>query len=293
MSITKADNLIKHAITGVVILYEPVEGTLKNIASYIDKINLLYIIDNSNETYPFVTKFIENRPEKTTYIFNNGNLGVAAALNIAINKALEDGYSYLLTMDQDSYFEEGSLEILINSLADLNSAGIVSPFHKNRFFTNPPKIKGPEEVSDVMTSGNIVNLSAIKKIGNFKEDYFIDYVDIEFCLRLRKNNFKIIRINNSFLVHNEANVTHKKIFGFTVYPQNHSAARWYYKIRNYLYLEKEYYSYFNEYFGKEKRNVRNSIIKVLLFEKEKTKKINMMLKGYRHFHKKITGKLSS
>ncbi len=290
MSITNADNLIGPAIAGVVILYEPVEETLKNITSYIDKINLLYIIDNSNETYPFVTKFIENRPEKTTYIFNNGNLGVAAALNIAINKALEDGYSYLLTMDQDSYFEEGSLEILINSLADSDSAGIVSPFHKNRFFTNPPKLKGPEEVSDVMTSGNIINLSVIEKIGKFREDYFIDYVDIEFCLRLRKNGYKIIRVNNSLLVHNEADVSKKKIFGATVYPQNHSAVRWYYKIRNYLYLKKEYYSYFNEYFDKEKRNVRNNIIKILFFEEEKIKKINMMLKGYRHFHKKITGK---
>ena len=39
-----------------------------------------------------------------------------------------------------------------------------------------------------------------------------------------------------------------------------------------------------------KKNVRNSIIKILFFEKEKIKKINMILKGYRHFHKKITGK---
>jgi len=279
-------------IAGVVILFCPEKNVIKNILTYLDKIKLLYVIDNSEKTAEFILNFVNNYPGKTEYIFNSGgNLGVATALNMALDKALKDGYGYLLTMDQDSRFEPESLENLIDSIGDKEKIGIYSPFHKNRFFTNPPQHSGIEEVSDVMTSGNILNLSVIKKIGKFKDDYFIDYVDIELCLRLRKNGFKIIRVNNSFLVHNEADVSKKKFFGLTVYPQNHSAVRWYYKIRNYLYLKEEYNKIFEQYFETESKNVRNSIIKVLLFEKQKIKKMRMILKGYIHYRKHIKGKL--
>lgn len=279
----------KTKIAGVLVLYNPESGVISNIKSYLNQIGFLYIVDNSEKTNDgILNQFSGNK--KIEYIFNNGNLGIAAALNIGIEKAIDSGYLFLLTMDQDSYFEENALENLINSITDPEIVGIFSPFHKNKFFTNPPKVNGLEEVSDVMTSGNILNLSVVKKNGKFKDEYFIDYVDIEYCLRLRKNGFKILRVNNSILVHNEADISRKKIFCFTVYPQNHSARRWYYKIRNYLYLKKEYYNLFKEYFYTEKRNVRNGIIKVLLFEKEKIKKTAMIIKGYIHFHKHITGK---
>ncbi len=286
----KITNFSRSPISGSVILYNPDDNVIKNIVSYLEKVNYLYLIDNSKNTAKCITDFIKEHPDKVEYIFNNGNLGIAAALNIAVDKALKGGYRYLLTMDQDSCFEPGSLENLIDSINDEENTGIYSPFHKNRFFTNPPKHPGTEEVSDVMTSGNILNLSVIEKIGKFRDDYFIDYVDIEFCLRLRKNGFKIIRVNNSFLVHNEAEVSKKKFFGLTVFPQNHQAVRWYYKIRNYLYLRDEYYNTFGEYFEKESKNVRNGIIKVLLFEKMKIKKMIMILRGYIHHRKHIKGK---
>lgn len=279
-------------IAGVVVLYNPNKNVQEYINSYLNQLANLYVVDNSEKPNENLKKiFSENK--KVDYIFNNNNLGIAYALNIAVEEAIKAGYSFLLTMDQDSYFENESLNNLISRINDKNLVGIYSPFHKNRFFTNPPQTEALEEVSDVMTSGNILNLSIVQKVGKFKADYFIDYVDIEYCLRLRKNGYKIVRVNNSFLIHNEANLSKKKFLGITVYPQNHSAARWYYKIRNYFYLKKEYCNIFKEYFVVEKKIVRNNIIKVLLFEKDKINKINMILKGYIHFQKHITGKLPS
>ena len=276
-------------IAGIVVLYNPDLVVESNVDSYIHHINFLYIIDNSeNINHELIDRI--SKYQKIEYIHNNANLGIAAALNIGVEKAIKSGYWFLLTMDQDSRFESGGLEILIQNITNPDITGIFSPFHKNRFSTKLPEKNGAEEVSDVMTSGNILNLSAVQKVGSFREDYFIDYVDIEYCLRLRRNGFNIIRINNSFLIHNEANLAQRKIFGFTVYPQNHSAVRWYYKIRNYLYLKQQYYLFFKEYFDKERKNIRNSIIKVLLFEDEKIKKLNMMFKGKIHFHKQIKGK---
>ena len=289
--VKNSDFFENQLIAGVVVLYNPDEKVVENVFSYLDQIAYLYVVDNSESKNQCLQTLIDNN--KVEYIFNHSNLGVAAALNIAVDKAVTSGFPFLLTMDQDSYFEKGQLERLISYINGSESFGIISPFHKNKFFTKPPKSEGLEEVSDVMTSGNILNLSAVKKIGRFREDYFIDYVDIEYCLRLRKNGYKIFRVNSSFLTHNEANLSRIKILGNTVYPPNHSALRWYYKVRNYLYLKKEYRQTFNNYFKIENRNIFANMVKVILFEKDKINKIGMMLKGYRDFRKNITGKLSN
>jgi len=279
----------RNYLAGVVILYNPTLDVINNIKSYIDPLEHLYIIDNSETTNDWIEQSFF-RISKVEYINNQENQGVAKALNITAEKAIEAGYKYLLTMDQDSSFKEGSLEELLSDIGDDN-AGIYSPFHKNKFYTNPPTHNGLEVVSDVMTSGNIINLIAIKQVGYFKEDYFIDYVDIEYCMRLRTNGFKVIRNNDSILIHNEANLEREKIFGKTVYPPNHSATRWYYKIRNYLYLKKKYIKDFPDYFEVENLNIRNNMIKVLLFEKYKFAKFHMMLKGLIHYYRNIKGKM--
>jgi rhamnosyltransferase len=289
--VRNSDFLESQLIAGVVVLYNPDEKVVENVFSYLDQIACLYIVDNSENKNQCLQTLTDNN--KVEYIFNHSNLGISAALNIGIDKAIVSGFPFLLTMDQDSYFEKGQLERLISYISRSGSFGIISPFHKNKFFTNPPKSEGLEEASDVMTSGNILNLSAVKKIGRFRDDYFIDYVDIEYCLRLRKNGYKIFRVNSSFLTHSEANLSRIKILGNTVYPPNHSALRWYYKVRNYLYLKKEYRQTFNDYFKIENRNIFANIVKVILFEKDKINKIGMMLKGYLDFRKNITGKLSN
>ncbi len=279
-------------ISCTVILYNPVSEFINNIKTYINLVDHIFIIDNSDNPNNYI-KDLEFRNPKIEYISNSSNLGIASALNIAAYKSIKKGYKFILTMDQDSYFEDGSLKRLIHCVDETKheTIGIYSPFHKNKFFTKPPKNNNIVEVSDVMTSGNILNLSIFKELGKFKEDYFIDYVDIEYCLRLRKNGYKVVRVNDSFLVHNEADLTRRKFFALFVYPQNHSTLRWYYKIRNFYYMKDEYGSLFKDYFDKERKNIRNSVLKVFLFEKNKIKKVKMMVKGYIHFKKNIKGKV--
>ncbi len=43
------------------------------------------------------------------YYSMQGNKGIAAALNKGVHMAYKDGFDYLLTMDQDSKFNEGIL----------------------------------------------------------------------------------------------------------------------------------------------------------------------------------------
>lgn len=280
----------KKKIAAVITLFNPDEKIRTRLESIIPFTERIYLIDNSESVNDGLLNHFQSL-QKVEYIFNGENLGIASAMNIGIKKALSEGFDYLLTLDQDSEFENNSLENLISSIQPNDKVAIYSPFHKNKFFTNPPSNEEYEEIPDVMTSGNLLNLKVVEKIGLFREDYFIDYVDIEYCLRLRKNDYKILRVNSSFLNHNEANLMRKSFLGKYVYPPNHKPFRWYYKIRNYFYLKDEYLSHFPEYFEKEKRNIRNNIFKIILFEKEKFLKIKFILRGYFDYRRNIKGKL--
>ncbi|MCL4546863.1 MAG: glycosyltransferase [Deltaproteobacteria bacterium] len=181
-----------YKIYGVVILYHPEPNVLKNIGTYINGIERLYVIDNSEIKDLELIEKIKDLSTKITYIDNNGNKGIACALNIGAQLAIEDGATWILTMDQDSRFEKESLQVLIKWITsnDTEKVGIISPYH----LINNISYKSEDRVIDkltVITSGNLLNLEVYKKIGPFEEKYFIDSVDHEYCLRLRKNAFLI------------------------------------------------------------------------------------------------------
>ena len=87
-------------IPATVIWYNPDDENIKNIRTYIDYVEKLYIIDNSKENNKKLADSLNNL--KTEYIYNDKNLGIAKALNLACEKAANDNFEWILTMDQDS-----------------------------------------------------------------------------------------------------------------------------------------------------------------------------------------------
>ena len=69
----------KLKVAGVVVLYNPTEEDISNISSYIDDIDILYVMDNSIINNK--NKLPNNK--KIKYIFNNENLGISFPLNKA------------------------------------------------------------------------------------------------------------------------------------------------------------------------------------------------------------------
>ena len=118
-------------IHGAVVLYHPSQEVFSCVDSYISYVEKLWVMDNSErKNWDFVKAFCEN--PKCRYIDLQGNQGIARALNIAAKRAMEEGADWLLTMDQDSQFEEGSFSRLVSSLSEipcLEKVGIVSPLH--------------------------------------------------------------------------------------------------------------------------------------------------------------------
>ncbi|MGL6099621.1 MAG: glycosyltransferase family 2 protein [Fusobacteriaceae bacterium] len=256
-------------IAGVVVLYHPEEDLKININSYLSKIEKLWIIDNTPNNQKFNLFEMDN--PKIVYKNFNENMGIAYALNFAAKQAFEENFEWLLTMDQDSKFQNGSLEELIKTLkikSNEKNIGIISPYHYLEGIEN-------NELNDiflketVMTSGNLVNLEILNLNGYFLDKLFIDEVDHEYCYRLKAHGYKVYQNNRSVLKHNLGEIKIYNILGFKVVVTNHSWIRHYYMARNKIYIIKKYSNKFFEYI----KTLVFIILKVILFEDNKMKKI--------------------
>ena len=265
-------------IAAVVIIYNPTVDVIKNIETYNKKTDKLYIIDNSERSnYSLFEKV-----KKAEYIFNNQNIGVASALNLAVDRAYNDGYDWLLTMDQDSYFLNNSLEKMLEKLDVNSNIAIYAPqcIMDNNFKQND-KI--------VMTSGNIINVSICRKIGKFKEWLFIDGVDHDYCLNVLSNKYKIRVIKSAKIKHNLGNITVRKIGKRRIYTTNHNSFRRYFITRNRLYINEMYKNSFPDFCKNELNNTKKEILKIIMFEKNKIEKIKSIRTAKKHFEQGIKG----
>lgn len=280
-------------IAAVVVLYYPELSVLENINSYIDQVDKLFAVDNSDKVNDTLKEKIQNL-HKSEYISNQTNIGIAAALNIGIKKANDGGFEYLLTMDQDSEAPPSMISKLMECFAIDNKIAIVSPFlHHPKGRNVAYTIDKPcEQVVTVWTSGNLIKLNIIKSIGGFKEELFIDYVDHEFCLRLNQMGFKVYVCKNTILKHNLGKIEEVNLIFRKVYPTNHSAIRLYYRARNRFYVKQKYKKVSPKFFKQDNKDFWKSFLKVILFEKNKLKKVKYFVKGYLDFKKNIFGKYS-
>ncbi len=87
------------------------------------------------------------------------------------------------------------------------------------------------EQKTVITSGSLIDIRLAIAIGGFREDYFIDQVDHEFCLRARRNGNKVVISRKVVMNHSVGNAGGVRLPFLGVMP-NHPPLRKYYIARN-------------------------------------------------------------
>lgn len=231
-------------IAAVVILFNPEGAVAKRILSYAQEVDRLFVMDNTEENFRSKDAVKEVLPLPHVLYFHDGeNKGLSFRLNQAANLAKEQGCQWLLTMDQDSFFPEGSFAAYLNCLQDhqgTESTAMLGVAFGQEAAWSPHCAS--EEVEQLITSGSVLNLAVFAKTGPFDEALFIDRVDQEYCLRARLLHYKIIQFNNIFLHHNLG----VKTSGLSLKSLKrtsrtlHTPVRLYYMLRNYLYLKDKY-----------------------------------------------------
>jgi rhamnosyltransferase len=287
---------MKRKIGGCVILFHPEADVVSNIQSYCSGVDTLFVIDNTpTEDQPLIAR-IKALSDKIVYRWMGENKGLSAALNLACRMALERQYDWMLTMDQDSSFPDNDLATLIDGMdaaaSKFGKLGIISPYHLVSKHFDRQQAERYTQARFVMTSGNLLNLGAMTEIGPFEEKLFIDCIDMDYCLRLRKNGYHIVQDNSVRLRHSLGDFQQGKIAAVPMGYSNHNPLRRYYITRNRFFLIKKYIGFDPVLCWLQLRAMLGDSVRVLFFEQDKSLKFRAMLTGVWHSLTNHYGKYS-
>jgi rhamnosyltransferase len=226
-------------ITAIVTAYHPdhllrdvVESALTSCASVMVVDNTPYLAEGGAEQPDALSGY---RDPRVTVLGSGRNLGLAAALNVGL-AALPGETEAVLFLDQDSVIPDGLIDGLAEDLGD-SSIGVVGPSPVDAatgkvYETLAGRHDRLDDRDVVITSGMLVRREVLERVEGFREDFFVDYVDLDFCLRLRRAGVRIVRDLALELPHSIGDVRVHPFLGRSVRVGHYPAWRHYWIARN-------------------------------------------------------------
>ncbi len=257
-------------IAAIVVCYHPERELLRtNVAAFAGEVDCVLVWRNSPDDLSWLKEEFGN----VELMGNGGNAFIARPLNEALRYCRDNGYRWLLTMDQDSVFEDfAAFKKDIFSRTD-SDAAIYAP-NVNDLYTDT----ADHEAETVITSGSLIDVAKALEVGGFKEKYEIYWVDGEYCYRARKSGYKIIVTGRHHLKQQFGRQT-RTLFGFET--SNYSAPIYYRLIRNMLWEHREHGSKAVSF-----RCIAHTLLfttrGIILGERQKAKKLFAIIKGLWH-----------
>ncbi len=197
-------------VYAVVVCFNPERQNLRHLVdALLPQAAHVLLVDNGSDASARGWLEALNGP-RTELVLNGANLGVAAAQNVGIRLALARGASHIALFDHDSLpapdmiarllaAEKSARESMSARIAALGPAcidiktGNMQPFIR---LAGWPRRKipaagdlAPLQVDHLISSGSLLPAQALRDVGLMDESLFIDYVDIEWCLRARAGGY--------------------------------------------------------------------------------------------------------
>ena len=224
-----------------VVTYNPDIKRLELVlGSIVGQVESLIVADNGSENIDEIERVTQSFGN-AILLKNNENKGIATALNQICRYAKQQFFSWVLTLDQDTICPSDIVEKLSKGTA-IKKVGIVCPAvdYEGINLNTYNKQEEIEEDTACMTSASLTNILAWEEVDGFKDDYFIDFVDNEFCMKLRIYGYKILRVNSCAISHRLGNSVERQFLWKKIRGTSHRPWRIYYMVRNNLLFISEY-----------------------------------------------------
>lgn len=159
-------------------------------------------------------------PDKSSYEAPGENRGIAEAYNRAIEIAYQEGFDWLLTLDQDTKLPIDFLDNLADTVAfvtPLKKVAAVAPllYDKTRLISPSagPYATSPKQFSEefigismekstwALNSASTVRVSALRSIGGYDSRFWMDYSDAVMYHRLESNGMRVFVAGNIRVEH--------------------------------------------------------------------------------------------
>lgn len=259
-------------ILSIVVTYYPSKKLLEdNINAFIDFVDKVLIWENTPKEERDHYRFIFR--EKVEYC-GDGINSISRALNYAWKYAKMNKFDYLLTMDQDSVWN--NVEVFLNkTIFNVDAPfGIYGPcineeIHQELF-----------SQTELITSGMLSPISIIDKIGGYNEFFRIDGIDTWLCYKAKELDIGTYRVSGCVLNQHYGNL-HKERIGriYVFHTLDYPPIRLYEIFKSYVLILRRFHTskrlkkqFFYELLVKH-------TIKVLLIENKKYAKIKAILSG--------------
>ncbi|PVX82286.1 glycosyltransferase family 2 protein [Paraburkholderia unamae] len=285
----------------VVVFYRPDDGCIAR-ANRLASFGPCVVVDNTEQVRDAAALGLVPH---IVYLPNGANLGIATAINQGVGALIARGCTQAILFDQDS---EPSDELLLTLPRTMESElargvkvaligpayedgrlGGVAPFVRFgmlRLQRIAPVGTRPVEVDFLITSGSCLNLAAWPEIGPMDDALFIDFVDLEWCVRARKHGFSVLGAPALKLKHSLGGEP-VRVFG-RAYP-GHGAVRHYYQFRNAIALLRRGYMPWS-WKSTELVKLPGRLVIYALFMSPRTEHLKMALLGIWHG---LTGRLGA
>lgn len=179
----------------------------------------IIIVDNGDD--PELEYILKNKYPRIRH-YKIGDIGLPKSFNFAVKKSKNEN---ILITQPDVTFEKDTISNLISASIKYPDAGIIAPIifedkkyslydtlNLNLSKTGELQVKKISKSINIMPSGDFcaqaVNATAmlikkniIKKVNGWDENIYTYLEDIDLCIKIRKNNFQIIKIPKATVNH--------------------------------------------------------------------------------------------
>jgi len=229
-------------ITAIATAYHPDERLRDVVGAALTACSGVIVVDNTPGSQPSAADDLAGL-DRVRVVRNSRNGGLAAALNEGVRSLPADTAAVLL-LDQDSVLAGEVVEGLAAHLAADPSIGVVAPQpwdaeHDRAFDAAAPQA-GTADRDAVITSGMMIRRTVLEQVGPFRESFFVDQVDSDFCLRVRARGWRIVQDGGLRLPHSLGEVRQVGPPGAGVTISTHPVWRVYWYARNTTVLLREH-----------------------------------------------------
>ena len=247
-------------IGAVIVTYNPDKEVLSQlINSIVSSVETVLLVDNGSKNISEI-RTLAATFNNISIIELNDNMGIGYAQNRGIEAVFADrSIEGVLLFDHDSHPSIDMVNELGKVYEEMTAKGIkvgalgpvyMDPRTENNYpisvFSGFKLIKKypipgentPIEASFLIASGSLIPRSTYEKVGGMREDFFIDYIDIEWGFRANHNGLPSFAIPNAKMIH-QVGDDRLKMLGREI--SIHSPLRRYYLARNSVFMVKTGY----------------------------------------------------
>lgn len=224
-------------VLAVVVSYNGLYKTRQTMDALRGQVGHAHVVDNGSGAESLaVLEALERTPGVTVERLGE-NRGVGHALNLGVKRARQMGYAWLLTMDQDSVVDGAMIQAYQAAVEQDPGRVCLAPRIVN---SGRKKEAASGVIGYAITSGNLVRVRLFDQIGLYDEGFFIDCIDFDFSLRLRRAGYAVHRVPNALMRHQLGDEVDVPGFARKFYAL-HAPIRRYYMYRNFMYMAERYF----------------------------------------------------